>query len=35
MKEKMFYASPECEVVELHLEGVIASSGEGFDMFEE
>ena len=29
----MFYTSPECEEIELHLEGVIAASGdgEGFD----
>ena len=34
-KTKMLYASPECEVLELRLEGVIASSptttGEEFD----
>ena len=30
-KTKMLYALPECEVLELRLEGVIAASGEGFE----
>lgn len=28
MKEKQNYVSPECEILELKLEGVIAASGD-------
>ncbi len=28
MKEKQNYVSPECEALEMRLEGVIAASGE-------
>ena len=31
MKEKQTYISPECEILEMRIEGVIAASGPQFN----
>ncbi|MBP5229525.1 MAG: hypothetical protein J6Z32_05205 [Bacteroidales bacterium] len=34
MKKKLFYTSPECDIIKMQIEGVIATSEDGYIGFD-